>query len=163
MIRSGLIRIIALASVAVCLVVTVVDAARGGIAVLRYRLYEINRIISRTLSYAVLTGILALVFSAVVLLLQPLLTPITGGQTIAVATSTLAVFALFQPALHRVRETVDRRFDRARYDADVTVRTFAARLRGDLDLGTVRTEIIGTATSAVRPTKTAVWLRGTEQ
>jgi hypothetical protein len=144
-----------LSSVAIALVPIAI-----GIAVLRYRLYEIDRIISRTLSYAVLTGILALVFSAVILLLQALLTPVTGGQTIAVAASTLAVFAMFQPVLRRVRQTVDRRFDRARYDADVTVRTFAARLRGDIDLGAVNSEIVGTATSAVRPTKAGVWLRG---
>jgi lipid-A-disaccharide synthase-like uncharacterized protein len=92
-----------------------------------------------------------------------LLSPFTREQTIAVAASTLAVFALFQPLRRRVQAAVDRRFDRARYDADQTVRSFATRQRGDLDMGTVRSEIIGTATSAVRPTKAAVWLRGTER
>ena len=108
-----------------------------GIAVLRYRLYEIDRIISRTLSYAVVTGVLAVVFAGIVLLLQTLLTPITGGQTIAVAASTLAVFALFQPVLRRVRRAVDRRFDRARYDAERTALAFSERLRSEMDLETV--------------------------
>ena len=130
-----------------------------GVAILRYRLYEIDRIISRTLSYAAVTGILAVVFGVAIVVLQALLTTITGGQTIAVAVSTLAAFALFQPLLGRIRQTVDRRFDRARYDADLTVRTFAARLRGDIDLGTVSTEIVGTAAAAVRPTTAGVWLR----
>jgi hypothetical protein len=131
------------------------------IAILRYRLYDIDRIVSRTLSYAVVTGILIVVFAAVILLLQTLLTPITGGQTIAVAASTLAVFALFQPVLRRVRLAVDRRFDRAHYDAEVTVQSFAARLGADLDLGTVRAEIVATSTSVVRPTTAGVWIRGT--
>jgi hypothetical protein len=132
-----------------------------GIAILRYRLYEIDRVISRTLSYAVVTGILTAVFVGVILLLQALLTPITDGQTIAVAASTLAVFALFQPVLRRVGRTIDRQFDRARFDGDLTVAAFAARLRGDLDLVTVSHEISRTADTAVRPSKVAVWLRGT--
>ena len=77
------------------------------------------------------------------------------------AASTLAVFALFQPVLRRVRRAVDRRFDRAHYDAEVTVRSFAARLGADLDLGTVRAEILATSTSVVRPTTAGVWIRGT--
>ncbi len=132
-----------------------------GIAILRYRLYEIDRLISRSLSNAAVTGILVVVFGVVIVVLQTLLTAITGGQTIAVAVSTVAVFALFQPLLRRVRQVVDRRFDRARYDADLTVRSFATRLRRDVDLGTVRSEIVATAASAVRPTKAGVWLRVT--
>ena len=131
-----------------------------GIAVLRYRLYDIDRIISRTLSYAVVTGILVLVFAGIILMLQTVLTPITGGQTIAVAASTLAVFALFQPVLRRVRHSVDRRFDRARYDGERTIAAFADRLRADVDLVTVSDEISRTADAAVRPARIAVWLRG---
>ena len=134
-----------------------------GVAILRYRLYDIDRIISRTVSWAVVTGTLAAVFAGAVILLQAALVGFTQGQTLAVAASTLVAFALFQPIRRRVQAAVDRRFDRARYDADQTVRSFATRLRGDLDMGTVRSEIIGTATSAVRPTKAAVWLRGTER
>ena len=131
-----------------------------GIAILRYHLYDIDRLISRTIVYGAVTGILSAVFMGAVLALQTLLAPFMKEQTIAVAASTLAVFALFQPLRRRVQRAVDRRFDRTRYDADQTVRTFAARLRGDLDLGTVSAEIVGTATSAVRPTMASIWLRG---
>jgi hypothetical protein len=130
-----------------------------GIAVLRYRLYAIDRIISRTLAYALVLAILGTAFVALILALQTVLAPVTGGETIAVAASTLAVFALFQPVLRRVRAAVDRRFDRTRYDADMTVRTFATRLRGDVDLSTVSAEIVGTATTAVRPAAAGIWLR----
>jgi hypothetical protein len=128
-------------------------------AILRYRLYEIDRIISRTLSYAAVTAILALVFTGVILLLQALLTRITGGQTIAVAASTLAVFALFQPVLRRVRLAVDRRFDRARYDAERTALAFSERLRHELDLTAVTTDLVETADSTVAPSRLAIWLR----
>jgi hypothetical protein len=130
-----------------------------GVAVLRYRLYAIDRIISRTIAYAGVIAILGTAFVGLILTLQTVLSPVTGGGTIAVAASTLAVFALFQPLLRRVRVAVERRFDRTRYDADMTVRTFAARLRGDIDLTTVSVEIVDTATSAVRPAAAAVWLR----
>jgi hypothetical protein len=130
------------------------------VAVLRYRLFDIDRIISRTLAYSAVTAILGAVFLGVIVGLQWVLAPFTKEQTIGVAASTLAVFALFQPVLRRVRSAVDRRFDRARYDADLTVRTFAARLRGDIDLAAVSAEIVGTASAAVRPTAASIWLRG---
>jgi MFS family permease len=150
----------AISTIAATVGIALVPIAMG-VAILRYRLYAIDRIISRTLAYGVVTGILGFLFIGIILTLQALLAPFTRQQGIAVAASTLAVFALFQPVLRRVRAVVDRRFDRARYDADLTVRTFAARLRGDIDLGTVRTEIIETATSAVRPTRADLWLRET--
>jgi hypothetical protein len=131
----------------------------AGLAILRYRLYDIDRIVSRTIAYAAVVTILGAAFVGIILGLQAVLAPITGGQTIAVAASTLAVFALFQPVLRRVRAAVDRRFDRTRYDADMTVRTFATRLRGDVDLSTVSAEIVGTAASAVRPAAAGIWLR----
>jgi hypothetical protein len=134
-----------------------------GVAILRYRLYAIDRIVSRTIAYAAVVAILSAAYVGIILALQALLAPITGGQTIAVAASTLAVFALFQPLLRRVRGAVDRRFDRARYDADLTVRTFAGRLRDDIDLGAVSAEIVRTAASAVRPATVAVWIRGTSR
>ena len=86
------------------------------IAVLRYRLYEIDRVVSRTISYALVTGVLAGVFAAAVISLQTLLARVTQGETLAVAASTLVAFALFQPLRRRVQSAVDRRFDRARHD-----------------------------------------------
>ena len=107
------------------------------VAVLRYRLFEIDRIISRTLAYAVVTATLALVFVGVVLGLQAVLERFVGGNTIAVAASTLVVAALFQPLRRRVQAVVDRRFDRARYDAQRTADAFAAQLRDETDLETL--------------------------
>src|SRR5829696_7977701 len=100
-----------------------------GIAVLRYRLYEIDRIVSRTVSYGVLTGGLVALYLLVVALLRPLLEPFTGSSALAVAGSTLAVAAVFNPARRRLQASVDRRFDRTRYDAGRAVQAFAARLR----------------------------------
>jgi hypothetical protein len=137
------------------------------IAILRHGLYDIDKIITRTLGYAVVTGVMALVFIGVVLLLLGLLTwvaqgliPSSQGRSIAVAISTLVVFGLFQPVRRHVQRAVDRRFDRARYDADQTVRAFTGRLRHDVDLAAVSREIVDTATLAVRPSSVTVWLRG---
>jgi hypothetical protein len=138
-------------------------AVAVGIAILRYNLYDIDRLISRTIAYGAVTGILGAIFVGTILALQGLLAPFTKEQTIPVAASTLAVFALFQPVRGKVQSAVDRRFDRARYDADQTVRTFAERLRDDLDLGTVSTEIVRTASATVRPTSASVWLRGSSR
>jgi len=129
------------------------------IAILRYRLYEIDRIVSRTLSYAVVTVILGAVFVGVILLLQTVLAGVTGNQGIPVAVSTLAVFALFQPVLRRVRRAVDRRFDRARYDGERTAGEFAERLRWETDMERVMGDLRTTAASAVAPANLAVWLR----
>jgi MFS family permease len=129
-------------------------------AILRHHLYDIDRIISRTVSYAVVTGILAVVLAGVILLLQALLAPITGGQTIAVAASTLAVFALFQPVRRRVQRAVDRRFDRARYDAERTALAFSERLRVEMDLSTVTTDLDATIRHVLAPSRLTVWLRG---
>jgi len=130
-----------------------------GIAILRYRLYEIDRIISRTLSYAVVTAILGAVFVGVILLMQTVLTSLTGGQTVAVAASTLAVFALFQSVRRRVQTTVDRRFDRARYDAERTATAFSSRLRDVMDMATVTTELRRTVASTMASAALGVWLR----
>jgi hypothetical protein len=131
-----------------------------GIAILRHHLYDIDRIISRTIAYAIVTGTLGAVFGVLLLSLTSLMATVAGGETIAVAGSTLAASALFQPVRRWVQRQVDRRFDRSRYDADLTVQSFAARLRDDLDLSAVRAEIVGTASSAVRPTTAGIWLRG---
>jgi hypothetical protein len=130
-----------------------------GIAILRYRLYEIDRIISRTLSYAAVTATLALVFVSVVLGLQAVLEPMTGENTIAVAVSTLIVAAMFQPLRRRVQSIVDRRFNRARYDAQRMVDAFSERLRDEVDIGTVTDELDVTITSALNPSMLGLWLR----
>jgi hypothetical protein len=131
-----------------------------GIAVLRYRLYEIDRLISRTIGWAVVTGMLLAVFGGAVLGLQALLTDVTQGETLAVAASTLVAFALFQPLRRRVQSAVNRRFDRARVDADRTATDFADRLRDQIDLGGLEADIAGTVERALRPTSTGVWIRG---
>ena len=130
------------------------------IAVLRYRLYAIDHIISRTVSWAAISGILLGVFIGGVLGLQALFAGVTKDQTLAVAASTLVAFALFQPVRRWVQRAVDRRFDRSRYDAERTVRGFAERLRGEVELRAVEDELIETVGGALRPTGVAVWLRG---
>jgi hypothetical protein len=131
----------------------------AGLAILRYRLYEIDRIVSRTISYATVTGILAVVFVVVIVGLQAVLARFTSGQTLPVAISTLAVFALFQPLLRRVRRAVDRRFDRAHYDAERTAQAFAERLRDEVDLAAVTGDLARTTRAALAPTTLGVWLR----
>jgi hypothetical protein len=131
-----------------------------GVAVLRYRLFEIDRIVSRTLSYAIVTGLLGAVFLGVVLVLQTAFAGALGGGGIPVAISTLAVFVLFQPVLRRVRRSVDRRFDRARVDGERTASEFAERLRWETDMERVTHDLAGTIRSAVAPTSLGIWLRG---
>jgi hypothetical protein len=117
-------------------------AVAVAVAVLRYRLYEIDRLVNRTLVYGLLTGLLALVYTGGVFVLGNLLNPADGSSELAVAASTLAVAALFQPARRRVQQAVDRRFDRRRYDAARTVESFAARLRHQVDLDTLSSELL---------------------
>jgi hypothetical protein len=130
-----------------------------GIAVLRYRLYEIDRVISRTLSWGLVTAVVAAVFLAAVATLQGVLAGITQGQTLSVATSTLVAAALFQPVRRRIQALVDRRFDRARYDAQRTADRFAERVRSEVDLLAVRAGLATVAIETVRPTGAWVWLR----
>jgi hypothetical protein len=130
-----------------------------GIAVLRYRLYEIDRLISRTISWAAVTLILGACFALVILVAQALIAPITGSNELAVAGSTLLVAALFQPIRRRVQRLVDRRFNRARYDADQTVSAFAGRLRDEVDLEQLRSEILATVSRTVEPSSVSLWLR----
>jgi hypothetical protein len=130
-----------------------------GIAILRYRLYEIDRIISRTISYGVITLVLASLFVAVVLAVQAVLGQVTGSSTIAVAGSTLLVAALFAPIRRRVQGLVDRRFNRSRFDAERTVAAFAERLRDEVDLDQLRAEILATVSATVEPSSVSFWLR----
>jgi len=130
-----------------------------GIAILRYRLYEIDRIVSRTISWALVTGLLAGVLLVGVAAIQALLAPLTQENTIAVAASTLAVAALFQPVRRRVQRAVDRRFHRSRYDAERTLHAFAGHLRDEVDLARLNDAVVVTANDAVRPSSSGLWLR----
>jgi hypothetical protein len=126
-----------------------------GVGILKYRLYDIDRIISRTLAYAIVTGLLVGVYAGLVLLATRVL-PLSSP--VAVAASTLAAAALFSPLRRRVQRAVDRRFNRARYDADQTVAAFAARLKDAVDLDTVRDDLTGAVHQALEPAHVSVWI-----
>jgi MFS family permease len=127
-----------------------------GAAILRYRLYDLDRIISRTLAYGLLTLLLVGGYSALVLGLGQLL-----GQdsSLVVAAATLAVAAAFQPARQRIQQTVDRRFNRRRHDAAQTIATFSTRLRDQVDLDTLTGELLAVVDQTMQPTRTSLWLR----
>jgi hypothetical protein len=126
-----------------------------GVGILKYRLYEIDRIISRTLAYAIVTGLLVGLYAGLVLLATRVL-PLSSP--VAVAASTLAAAALFNPLRRRVQRAVDRRFNRARYDADRTVAAFAARLKDAVDLDMVRDDLAGAVHQALEPAHVSVWI-----
>jgi hypothetical protein len=125
------------------------------IGILRYRLYEIDRIISRTLAYAIVTGLLVGVYAGLVLLATRVL---SFHTPVAVAAATLTAAALFSPLRRRVQRAVDRRFNRARYDADTTVATFAARLTGAVELDAVCDDLAGVVHQALEPAHVSVWI-----
>jgi hypothetical protein len=127
-----------------------------GIGILKYRLYEIDRIVSRTLSYAILTLLLVGTFLGLVAVTTHLL---PFSSNVGVAASTLAAAALFNPLRVRVQRAVDRRFNRARYDAEATVNEFSARLRDAVDLDAVQAELLATVQGAVEPAHVSVWIR----
>jgi MFS family permease len=129
------------------------------VAVFKYRLYEIDRLINRTLVYGLLTALLIGVYAGLVFLLGRLLDPATGDSALAVAASTLAVAALFQPARRRLQQVVDRRFNRRRYDAARTVERFSGRLREHVDLDTLSAELLGVVDRTVQPASASLWLR----
>ncbi len=126
-----------------------------GIAILRYRLYDIDRIISRTLAYAIVTGLLVGVYAGLVLLATRVL---SFHTPVAVAASTLAAAALFNPLRHWVQRAVDRQFNRARYNAGKTVAAFAARLQDALDLDAVQEDLTGVVHQALEPAHVSVWI-----
>jgi len=126
-----------------------------GVGILKYRLYEIDRIISRTLAYTIVTGLLVGVYAGLVLLATQVFRVHTP---VAVAASTLAAAALFNPVRRRVQQAVDRRFNRARYDADQTVAAFAARLKDAVDLDSVRDDLAGVVHQALEPAHVSVWI-----
>jgi hypothetical protein len=131
----------------------------AGIAILRYRLYDIDALINRTLVYAALTLTLGVAYVGSVLLLQTALRPFTSGSDIAVAVSTLAVVALFQPLRRRIQDWVDRRFYRSRYDAQRTLDEFSSRLREEVDLAQLEGQLVTAVERTIRPTHASLWLR----
>ncbi len=124
-------------------------------AVLKYRLYEIDRIISRTLAYAIVTGLLVGLYAGLVLLATHVL---SFSSPVAVAAATLAAAALFSPVRRQVQRVVDRRFNRARYDADMTVALFAAHLKDAADLDSVRDDLASVVQRALEPAHVSVWI-----
>jgi hypothetical protein len=131
----------------------------AAVAILRYRLYDIDVVIERTLVYGVVTATLGATYVATVVVLQGLLRPLTEGSEIAVALSTLLVVALFQPIRRRAQDAVDRRFYRARYDGSRTVDAFIARLRNDVELDSVRADLLDVVNATIQPAHASVWLR----
>ena len=129
-----------------------------GVAVLKYRLYEINRIISRVVSYTLITALLGGVYAGLILLASWAL---PSKNSVAVAVATLVTAALFNPLRKRVQRAVDRRFNRAHYDAEAIVAAFSARLRRTIDLDTIRGDLVGVVHEAFQPAHVSVWLPGT--
>ena len=127
-----------------------------GVAILKYRLYDIDRIISRTLSYAIVTGLLVGVYAGLVLLATQVLTIRTP---VMAAGATLAVAALFNPLRKRVQRAADRRFNRARYDADKAIAVFAARLQDAVDPDAVHADLLAAVHETLEPPHASIWIR----
>jgi hypothetical protein len=140
------------------LTIAVIPVATA-IAMFKYRLYEIDRVISRTIVYAALTVILGGAYAGLVLAGQAVFSSFAGGSNLAIAASTLVVAALFLPLRARVQRLVDRRFYRRRYDAQRTLDAFGARLREEIDLGTLTNDLRGVVTETVQPAHVSLWLR----
>jgi hypothetical protein len=133
-----------------------------GVAILRYRLWEVDILINRTLVYSLLTGTLALVYAGLILSLQYLLSGITGGSQLAIVGSTLAIAALFQPLRRRIQQVIDRRFYRRKYDAAKTLEAFSATLRSEVDLNQLREQLIAVVEETMQPAHISLWLRQPE-
>jgi hypothetical protein len=134
------------------------------VAVLRHRLYDIDQIINRTLVYGLLTALLAGIYAGVVLVLGQLFRGIgERAPSWAVAAATLAVAARFQPARPRIQAVADRRFNRRKYNAAKTVEAFSTRLRDEVDLDTLSTELLAVVDETVQPARASLWLRPSTQ
>ena len=131
------------------------------VAILRYRLYEIDRIINRALVYGLLTASLALTYWGGAVIMQQLLRPFTEGSELAIVLSTLAVVALFQPARRRIQEVVDRRFYRQKYDAAKTLAAFSTHVRDEVDLPTLKHELVTVVYDTMQPSHVSLWIRPT--
>jgi hypothetical protein len=131
-----------------------------GIAILRYRLYDIDRVVSRVVGYTLVTAVLGASFAAVVVVAQALLATFTESNTLAIAGSTLVVATLFQPVRRAIQARVDRRFDRSHVRAESVTDSFSARLRDVTDLGTIRASIVDGVETAWAPSSVGVWVRG---
>jgi hypothetical protein len=135
-------------------------SAAAAVAVRRYRLYDIDRLINRTLVYGGLTAVLGLGYASAVLVFGQLFGGVTGDPpTWAIAGATLAVAALFQPARRRIQAVVDRRFNRRRYNTAKTIEAFAARLREQVDLDALTDELLAVVDQTMEPTQVSFWLR----
>ena len=133
--------------------------ASVAVAILRHHLYDIDRLITRTLTYGLLTVVLGVVYAAAVVVLGQALNPRGGDSSLAVAASTLLVAVLFRPARRRIQQAVDRRFNRRRYDAARTIEAFSARLREEIDLDTLSAELLGVVDQTMQPMEASLWLR----
>ena len=130
-----------------------------GVAILRYHLYAIDRLINRALVYGAVTGLLVVVYALMVVVTSSVMAGLTNqGATLAVAVSTLTVAGLFDPVRRRMQTVVDRRFYRARYDATLTVDAFGERLRRTLDLETIETEMLEIIDRTLQPVTSGLWL-----
>lgn len=135
-------------------------AAAIGVAITRHGLYEINRVVSRTVGYALLTAVLVGVYLGAVTLLTAATAPIAGESPLAVAAATLLAAAVFGPARRRIQGAVDRRFNRARYDASVTAEAYRGRLRDEVDLENVADGLVETVLTCMQPASASLWLAG---
>jgi hypothetical protein len=133
--------------------------ASVAVAILRHHLYDIDRLVSRTLTYGLLTVVLGLVYAGAVVVLGQALNPRGGDSPLAVAASTLLVAALFQPLRRRIQATVDRRFNRRRYDAAKTIESFSARLREQVDLDRLSADLVAVVEQTMEPRMVWLWLR----
>ncbi len=152
------------AAQAIFIAVSPAVAISIGIALLRYRLYDIDVIINRTLVYGTLTATLAAIYFSSVVLLQTAFRALTGeGSQLIVVASTLAIATLFNPLRHRIQDGIDRRFYRSKYDAAKTLETFSARLRDETDLDTLNDDLIYVIRETMQPEHVSLWLRETEK